>query len=131
MPMADTTVVVGDTLRLQVEAVDPEGQPLAYRLVVPWMPGTQLVNAVLDSLSGAFTFIPEDTDRPLRWFGFFVRDPAGNESSISIYVAVLARSLLDTRVRVDRPPAGEAGGRAGRAVRRGPQVMPETGWQVP
>jgi hypothetical protein len=95
--MPDTSVVVGDTLRLQVEAVDPEGQALVYRLVVAYIPGTEDANAVLDSLSGAFVFIPKNTDWPARWFGFFVHDPAGHESSISIYVAVLTRSLLDTR----------------------------------
>ena len=86
--LPDTSVAVGDTLRLQIEAVDPEGEPLRYRLVIAWMPESGQTAAVLDSLSGAFVFIAAETDRPVRWFGFFARDPGGNESSMSIYVTV-------------------------------------------
>jgi hypothetical protein len=86
--LADTTVAVGDTLRLRVRAVDPEGGDVFYRLVVPWMPGTGIAEATLDSLSGAFEFVPKPSDQPARWFGFFVRDAARNESSEEMYVRV-------------------------------------------
>ena len=98
--LPDTAVVVGDTLRLQVEAVDPEGEELRYRLVVAWMAGTGPADAVLDSLSGAFRFIAKSSDRPVRWFIFFARDPVGNESSVNIYVTVVSALTQGERGKV-------------------------------
>ncbi len=87
--LADTIVVVGDTLRLLVVADDPEGDRITYRLLVPIVPGTGVALAELDTETGKFWFAARRSDTPMRWFGFFARDEQGNESSVDIFVTVV------------------------------------------
>jgi hypothetical protein len=86
--ISDVHTRVGDTLRVHASARDPEGEEVAFRLVVPVIPGAGVAEASIDSVSGEFTFIPQATDGPLRWFGIFAHDRGGAEGSTDFYVLI-------------------------------------------
>jgi hypothetical protein len=87
----DTSVALGDTLRLQAAAYDPDGDEITYRIVVyvETIYGP-LPDIEFNSSSGRFWFAPAFTDLPSRSFEFFARDGRGGESSTKFAVDVLS-----------------------------------------
>jgi hypothetical protein len=86
----DTSVALGDTLRLQASAYDPDGDEITYRIVVyvetiyePWP------DIEFNSSTGRFWFAPAASDLPERAFEFIARDGRGGESSTKFAVDVI------------------------------------------
>lgn len=89
---ADTSVAIGDTLRLRASATDPEGDRLTYRATVlmsmeEWVDGYR-PNAGIDTLTGRFWFSGTERDMPAREFIFDVFDARGGRDSTGFSIAV-------------------------------------------
>ena len=87
----DTTVILGDTLRGELVASDPEGDPLTYEITVLLHESSEtdyVAAAGIDPITGAFWFVPGALDLPSRSIRFTVRDDGGNTGSTRLDVAV-------------------------------------------
>jgi hypothetical protein len=80
----DTSIVLGDTLRLQATATDPDGDALKYYLTVILRDVSEsdyVADAHLDSINGEFWFAPGVRDMPERSIMITVTDEDGVSSS--------------------------------------------------
>jgi hypothetical protein len=78
--LGDTSVVLGDTLRMTASAVDPDGDSVTYDLTVCLRDTSELdyvADAYLDSLTGDFWFVAGARDLPDRNFVITARDSEG------------------------------------------------------
>ena len=99
----DTSAVLGDTLRLAVSAVDPEGDDVTYHLTVLLRDTTEsdyVADAFLDSHTGEFWFAPGTRDWPERSLMFTAADP--HELSMSTFFKVTVSYHVD-QVNEDCP----------------------------
>lgn len=85
----DTLGLVGVTLTLPVNAIDPDGDALDYRLSVGLRSGEQHYggDASIDS-TGLLTFVPRSSDMPYRTMTITVRDEHYYSRSTSFKVTV-------------------------------------------
>lgn len=86
----DTLCLIGDSLRLQAAASDPDGDEITYHLKVALHSGEDQYDgdAFLDSESGEFIFVPNASDMPYRSFTFIVKDEHGYAASTTFQVTV-------------------------------------------
>jgi len=89
---ADTSVAMGDTLRLQAYAHDIDGDTISYSLIV-WYTLDEFrrnyhADVNMDSETGHFWFFPQDDDKPIRSFSFVAKDDFGGSDSTKFAVAV-------------------------------------------
>jgi len=87
--LSDTTVAVGDTLRLTAVATDPDGDTINYDLTVLIRGmNDHLPKVSFDGASGEFVFFPASTDQPSRDFVIRARDGRGGEDDSGFTVTV-------------------------------------------
>ena len=88
--IADTTVILGDTLQGSVVATDGELDPLTYAVTALPIHGADdnVVNAGIDPTTGRYWFIPNDGDLPGRTLRFTVTDDNGNATKTDLHVTV-------------------------------------------
>lgn len=84
----DTSVIIGDTLRLTASATDPNGDEVKYYLTVGLRDASDTAAAFLDSLTGRFWFAPSIDDRPERSMMFTAVDERGSAISTLFDVSV-------------------------------------------
>jgi hypothetical protein len=89
----DTSVIIGDTLRLTASATDPDGDEVKYHLTVGLHDTSDTAAAFLDSLTGRFWFAPSLDDRPQRSMMFTAVDEHG--LAISTLFDVSVSYLMD------------------------------------
>jgi hypothetical protein len=90
--LSDTCVVYGDTLRLRVQAVDPDGDDVRYEVspILTWgdvLAGYE-VRAAIDARTGDFRFSPGPRDTPFRSFEFTAEDEHGARTARRVKVSV-------------------------------------------
>jgi hypothetical protein len=86
---SDTTVSIGDTLRLQAIAHDPDGDSISFRIIIY----VDLIHGNLPDIdfnnqTGLFWFAPTSLDKPGLEFEFVARDVHNAESSTKFMVHV-------------------------------------------
>ena len=88
----DTSCAIGDTLRLQAVATDPDGDALRYsasvEITFEEFTAGYLVNGGMNEQTGRFSFIPSQLDKPGRRVSFYVDDGRGGRDSTSFQVSV-------------------------------------------
>jgi hypothetical protein len=88
----DTTATVGDTLRLQARAIDPDDDPLRYGMISE-ISATEFQEGYfpavgMEGASGRFWYTPAARDRPGRNFRFTVEDDRGGADTTRFQVTV-------------------------------------------
>lgn len=88
----DTSCVIGDTLRLQAQAQDADGDSLEFSASITlnfdeWHSGYRPAGG-MNARSGAFWFAPKSGDGPSRQVEFFVDDGRGGRDSTAFLVVV-------------------------------------------
>lgn len=88
----DTSVVMGDTLRLTAHADDLDGDDLRYGFTV-FVTLQEILSgyvpmAEMDHVTGEFKFVGQDADRPSRAVRFQVEDGNGGADSTRFSIAV-------------------------------------------
>jgi hypothetical protein len=84
----DTSVFIGDTLRLAASATDPDGDALTYYLTPGLRHTSDTCATFIDSLTGQLWFAPSVNDRPERSMILTVVDEHGYGASTLFDVAV-------------------------------------------
>ena len=87
----DTTVILGDTLRVHLVASDPDGDRLTYKMTVLLHDASEVnyvADAHIDSVNGDFWFVAGGRDRPSRSFLFTVVDKHGYPALAQLDVTV-------------------------------------------
>ena len=84
----DTSVIIGDTLRLKASATDPDGDDIKYYLTVILRDTSDTAAAFIDSLTGDFWFAPTVNDLPNRSMMFTAVDEHGRGMLTLFDVAV-------------------------------------------
>ena len=93
-PQADTSAVVGDTLRIEFSATDQDGDSLHFtqNILCTWgevKEGRAPISHI-DSRTGSFWFYPRTYDIPLRLVTVTVYDGRGGSVSVEFRVWVSA-----------------------------------------
>lgn len=85
----DTSVAVGDTLRLKAQARDPDGDEISFRIIV-YVQNVfgRWPDIDFNSSTGQFWFAPVPYDQPYPSFEFIARDGRGGESSTKFEVDI-------------------------------------------
>ena len=89
---SDTTAVVNETLHLQAQATDPDGDDISFRVVVgmTWAEihyGPRPL-VLIDQTTGEFQYTPRNIGISGRTFTFVAMDNRGGQDSTSFHVAV-------------------------------------------
>lgn len=87
----DTSMILGDTLRVRVQASDPDGDPLEYQVTPLLRDATEagyVADAHIDARTGEFWFVPGGRDMPDRSILFTVTDDGGYFASTQFSVGV-------------------------------------------
>lgn len=89
---SDRVCAVGDTLRVQAVAADPDGDSLSYSASVRYS-GIEhhlgyLPTGGMDAHTGWFWFVPASYDAPYRVVDFIVDDGNGGRDSTQFWVLV-------------------------------------------
>lgn len=91
----DTSVVVGETLRILAAAADADGDPLRFSLQAFFNADDRFPDdfstATIDSLTGEISYTPPEIERPLRRLRVFVRDDHCGSDSTDFIVQILER----------------------------------------
>lgn len=90
MPVRDTTAVVGDSLRIQAAASDPDGDVLHYRAVVAlteWRRYFPLTR--FNRTTGVFVFVPQRRDGPQLDVTFYVYDGKCNWDTLGVRIGIV------------------------------------------